>query len=274
MELPKIGLGTWMLKPEEASYSVIEAVKLGYRFIDTAQAYLNEEGVGEGLREVIDTGIIKREEIFIATKIHPMRYRPKAAYKSTLKSLKKLQLEYIDLMQVHYPAFVLGYSHKGTLGALSKLVDEGIIRNYGVSNFTIKLAKEAVEVSEKPIFSNQVEHHPYLQQKELLEAMKMLGLRFISYSPLGRGKVLADPTITEIAIKNKISTAQVCLAWIMSKGAHPIPKATSFDHIRDNFNSQSVNLTVEDFKQIDSIGITERYVHPPVVSPKEWKKKK
>jgi len=272
MELPKIGLGTWMLKPNEATYSVIEAIKMGYRYIDTAQAYFNEKGVGEGLKEVIDTGVVKREEIFVATKVFPMNYRPRAAYKSTLRSIKRLKLEYLDLMQIHWPAFALGYSHKGTLGALSKLVDEGTIKHFGISNFTPQQTNDAVEVCEKPIFSNQIEHHPYLHQNELLKVLKELGIHFISYSPLGRGNALNDPVIKEIAKKNKISSAQVCLSWIISKGAHPIPKATSLEHLKDNFNSLKVQLSEEDLKKIDNIQRVERYVHPPVVAPKEWKK--
>jgi len=272
MNLPKIGLGTWMLKSAEASFSVIKAVKLGYRFIDTAQAYFNEKGVGDGLKEVIDTGIVKRKEIFVATKVLPLYYRQQLTYKSTLKSLKRLQLEYIDLMQIHFPAFNLGYSHKKTLSALSRLVDEGIINHLGISNFTVQHTKDAIDACDKPIFSNQVEHHPYLQQTELLEEVKNLGLKFISYSPLARGKALQDPTIVDIAQRNQISTAQVCLAWIMSKGAYPIPKATSVEHIEDNFKAVNVQLPLEDIKRIDSIGKTERYVTPAIISPKEWKK--
>ncbi|MHA1200042.1 MAG: aldo/keto reductase [Candidatus Heimdallarchaeaceae archaeon] len=272
MELPKIGLGTWMLKPKEATYSVIEAIKMGYRFVDTAQAYFNEKGVGEGLKEIFDTGIAKRDEIFVATKIFPVINRPRAVYRAVLRSIKRLNLEYLDLMQIHWPAFPLGYSHKGTLGALNKLVDEGVINNIGISNFTVKQTQDAVKAIDKPIFSNQVEHHIYLQQKELLETAKALGIHFISYSPLGRGNSLRDPIIVEIAKKNRISTAQVCLAWIMSKGAFPIPKATSLDHIMDNFAAKDVVLPEEDLKKIEAITTVERYVHPPVVAPKEWKK--
>ncbi len=270
MELPKIGLGTWMLKPKEATYSVIEAVKMGYRFIDTAQAYFNEKGVGEGLTEVFDTGIVKRNEIFIATKVHPIRVRPKLAAKSTLKSIKKLKVEYIDLMQIHWPAFILGYSHNQTLEALSKLVDEGVVKHIGISNFSSKQTKDAVKACREPIFSNQVEHHIYLQQKDLLEEMKNLGIKFISYSPLGRGHTLSNPIVIDIAERNKISAAQVCLAWVMSKGAHPIPKATTLDHIKENFAAKDMILPEEDLKKIDSIKRFERYVHPPVVAPKEW----
>ena len=133
------------------------------RFIDTAQAYRNEKGVGEGLTNVIDSGIVKREELIVATKVFPLSLRPKAAKKAIYKSLKNLKLDYIDLMYVHFPAFALGYSHKKTLRVFSELVDEGIFNHIGVSNFTIKMIEDAIESCNKPIFANQIEHHPYLQ---------------------------------------------------------------------------------------------------------------
>ncbi len=270
VNLPNIGLGTWMQKPEVAKYSTIEGIKIGYRFIDTARAYKNEKGVGEGLAEVIDSGIVKREELFVATKVFPLSVRPRAVKRAIYKSLKELNLRYIDLMYVHFPAFVFGYSHKKTLGVFSELVDEGIINHIGVSNFTIKMMEDAIESIDKPIFANQIEHHPYLQQKEQMEFLKQKGIAIISYSPLGRGKVLDDPLIKNIAEKNKISTAQVCLSWLMSKGAYPIPKASSLDHLKDNFAASEVTLPQEDILQIDKIKISQRYVHPPFVSPKEW----
>lgn len=274
MKLPKIGLGTWVLKPYEARYSTIQAIKLGYRFVDTAQSYRNEEGVGEGLQEVLESGIVKREELIVTTKIHPLRLRPKTAVKSTIKSLQKLQLDYVDIMYVHYPAFALGYSHKKTLGALGKLVDEGKIRHIGVSNFTPNQIKDALEVFDKTIFANQIEHHPYLQQQSVLDFHLEKNINQVSYSPLGRGKVLKDPVVNEIAKKNKVSAAQVCLAWVINKGAYPIPKATSLEHLKDNFAAINLQLPDEDIRKIDAIDKHERYVHPPVVSPKEWKKKK
>ena len=274
MELPKIGLGTWVLKPYEARYSTIQAIKMGYRFIDTAQSYKNEAGVGDGLNEVFETGIAKREEVIVATKVFPMSVRPKRAVRSTYKSLNRLQLDYIDIMYIHYPAFVLGYSHEKTLGALGVLVDEGIIKHIGVSNFTPTMITEAHEVFDKKIYANQIEHHPYLQQPEVLEYHKKNNIKQVSYSPLGRAHVLKDPIITEIAEKNKISTAQVCLAWIISKGAYPIPKATSLEHLTNNFKALNIKLPEEDLKKIDTLDKNRRYVHPPVVAPKEWKRKK
>jgi len=274
MKLPKIGLGTWKLKTYEARYSTIQAIKLGYRFVDTAQSYRNEVGVGDGLQEVFESGIVKREELIIATKIHPLRLRPKTVVKSTIKSLQKLQLDYVDIMYVHWPAFALGYSHKKTLGAIGKLVDEGKIRHIGVSNFTPQQIEDALEVIDKPIYANQIEHHPYLQQQPVLDYHREKNITQVSYSPLGRGKVLNDPVITEVAKKNKVSSAQVCLAWIINKGSHPIPKATSLDHLKDNFVALDLQLSDEDIQKIDEIDKHERYLHPPVVAPKKWKKKK
>jgi 2,5-diketo-D-gluconate reductase B len=274
IELPKLGLGTWKLKPYEARYSTIQAIKMGYRHIDTAKAYGNEEGVGDGLKEIFEAGIVKREEIVVATKIFPLALKPKRAVRATYKSLNKLQLDYIDIMYIHYPAFALGYSHDKTLGALSVLVEEGIIKYIGVSNFTPKMITDAHKVIEKRIYANQIEHHPYLQQPEVLEYHKKNNVKQVSYSPLGRAHVLRDPVIVDIAKKNNISEAQVCLSWVISKGAYPIPKATSLEHLSDNFEALNVQLPDEDLKKIDKLEKNVRYVHPPVVSPKEWKKKK
>ncbi len=272
LELPKIGLGTWKLKPSAAKYSTVEAVKLGYRFIDTAQAYGNEHGVGEGLQEIFSSGILKREEIIVATKLHPLKLRPRSAFKSATKSLKKLKLDYIDILYVHYPAFALGYSHNKTLNAISQLIDEGKVLHVGVSNFTTKMIDDALKVSDKPIYANQIEHHPYLKQRQLLEHHKKKGVHVISYSPLARGFALKDNVIVDIAKKNEMSVAQVCLAWVISKGAIPIPKATSLDHLQDNFAAKDKQLSSEDLDKIDNIQISKRMVHPIVVAPKEWKK--
>lgn len=272
MKLPKIGLGTWMLKPQDARFSTIQAIKLGYRFVDTAQAYRNEDGVGEGLQEVFETGIAKREEIIVATKVFPMSVRPKAAVRSTYKSLKRLQLDYVDIMYIHYPAFALGYSHKKTLGALGELVKEGKIKQIGVSNFTPKQIEDALKVIKIPIYANQIEHHPYLKQPSVLEFHKENNIIQVSYSPLGRAKVLKDNIIINIAKKHNVSPAQVCLAWVISKGTFPIPKATSLNHLQDNFAAINIQLPIEDLQKIDEISIIRRFVHPPVVAPKEWKK--
>ena len=272
LKSPPIGLGTWKLRKIEAKFSTSEALKIGYRHIDTAQAYGNEKYVGEGIEEIIDTGIVKRDELIIATKLHPLNLRPNRVLKSTNSSLKKLKLDYVNILYVHYPAFNLGYSHQKTLGAISKLVDEGQVKNIGISNFTLQMIDDALKTCEKPIYANQIEHHPFLQQEELIKYNQMKGIEVISYSPLGRKYVLENPTIQKIAKENEISAAQVCLAWVISKGAFPIPKATSLNHLQDNFQVKDVILKEEELKNIDNISIVKRFVHPMFVSPKEWKK--
>ncbi len=191
--------------------------------------------------------------------------------KSTKKSLDKLGLDYVDILYVHYPAFILGYSHQETLGAISKLIDEGKVKKIGVSNFTAKMINDALEVCDKSIFANQVEHHPYLKQEKLIEHHKKKNILVVSYSPLGRGHVLKDPIILEIAKKNEISPAQVCIAWVISKGTFPIPKATSLNHLKDNYLAHEKIIPSEDLEKIDKIVKKRRYVNPPVVAPKEWK---
>ena len=134
------------------------------------------------------------------------------------------------------------------------------------------MIEEAQEACDKPIFAIQIEHHPYLQQKPMQQFLREKNINLISYSPLGRGNVLNDDIIKEIAERNKISVAQVCLVWLMNKGATPIPKATSLSHLKENFAACDMQLSKEDIQKIDEISINRRFVHPPVVSPKEWKK--
>jgi 2,5-diketo-D-gluconate reductase B len=192
--------------------------------------------------------------------------------KSTDVSISKLGLDFVDLLYVHYPAFVLGYSHEKTLGTISKLIDEGIVKKIGVSNFTIKMVNDAKKMCDKPIYANQIEHHPYLKQKELIEHHHKENVLVVSYSPLARGDALTDTVISEIASKNKMSSAQVCIAWVISKGAFPIPKATSLDHLKENFEATNKLLPSGDLDKIDKIQIEKRLIHPPFVSPKEWRK--
>ncbi|GAI83149.1 unnamed protein product, partial [marine sediment metagenome] len=164
------------------------------------------------------------------------------------------------------------YSHKKTLRAFSQLVYEGKIKNIGVSNFTPQMIEEAQEACDKPIFANQIEQHPYHQQKQMQQFLREKKINLISYSPLGRGNVLNNDIIKEIAERNEISVAQVCLVWVINKGAIPIPKATSLGHLKENFAACNLQLSEEDIQKIDEISINRRFVHPPIVSPKEWKK--
>jgi len=263
LKLPRIGFGTWKLKPKDCVKSVLKAIEIGYRHIDTAQMYRNEHAVGEAIsQETID-----RKELIIATKLAIWRLRPGSVLSSTKKSLQRLKLEYVDILYVHWPAPIF-YRPKKTLKAMSQLVDEGKVKYIAVSNFTPKLLDEALAVCEKPIVANQVEHHPWLQQREMREYLQQHDMYLIAYSPLARGNVKKIPELKQIAENHKCSEAQVSLAWIMHHGAIPIPKATGEDHIRDNFESLNLQLDEKDIKLIDSIKTQKRLVNPPIIRPK------
>ncbi|MHC1591014.1 MAG: aldo/keto reductase [Candidatus Helarchaeales archaeon] len=262
LKLPKIGFGTWKLKGKTCKESVLSALEIGYRHIDTAQLYGNEKQVGEALAEAT----VDRKDLIIATKVSLLKLRPKSVISSTYKSLEKLQLDYVDILYVHWPAMF--YKARKTLPAFSQLVDEKKVRYIGVSNFTPALIEEAIAACDKPIAVNQVEHHPLLKQEELREFLPKKNMLLVAYSPLARGNVFKVPELTQIAKKHRVSEAQVSLAWIMHHGAYPIPKATGEAHIKDCYEAINLELDDEDITLIDSIKMTKRCVNPPFVRPK------
>ncbi|MHA1146003.1 MAG: aldo/keto reductase [Candidatus Helarchaeota archaeon] len=266
LKLPRIGFGTWQLKGETCTKSVIKAIDIGFRHIDTAQAYGNESEVGAALAEAT----IDRKDLIIATKVWIHKLRPKSVKKSTYKSLEKLQLDHVDLLYVHWP-MPFFYKANKTLAAFSELVDEGKIKHVGVSNFNVKLLEEATAACDKPIAANQVEHHPLLKQKTLREYQAKKDIYLVAYSPLARGKIKNYPEISQVASKHKVSEFQVSLAWIMEHGAVPIPKATSESHIKDCHDALNITLDAEDLEIIESIQTEKRCVNPPFVRPK-WDK--
>lgn len=261
LKLPKIGLGTWQLKPKDCVNSVLKAIEVGYRFIDTAQMYRNEQAVGEAISQ----GTINRKELIIATKLAVWNLW--AIKSSTTTSLKKLKTDYVDILYIHWP-IPLFYNPKKTFKAMSQLVDEGKVKYIAVSNFTPKLLDVALAASPKPIIANQVEHHPWLQQREMREYLRQHDMYLVAYSPLARGNIMQKTSeLKQIADKHKCSEAQVSLAWIMQHGAVPIPKSTSEAHIRDNFESINLTLDTEDIALIDSIKIEKRIISPPIIHP-------
>jgi len=264
LELPKIGLGTWMLTGEKATKSVLNGLEIGYRLVDTAQVYGNELEVGNGLSSTS----VPRKDIILATKIFIMSLKPKKVHRSFKESLRKLQTDFVDILYVHWP--VMTYNPKKTLGAMNELVKEGTVKHIGVSNFPIYRMKEAIEASERPILANQMEMHPRLRLQKLHEFNTKNNVYTVAYSPLGRGKIWNDPTLMEIAKKNNISVQQVCLAYLMSRGAIPIPKASTKEHLLDNWKSQEVNLRKEDIAKIETIP-EKRLLNMPIIGPK-WDK--
>ncbi len=255
--MPMLGLGTWQNDdPEQCAESVRTALEMGYRHIDTAQVYDNEEAVGEG----IAAADVDREDVFLATKIWISNLEHDDVLETARASLDRLGVDYVDLLYVHWPSGE--YDPEETLSALSELYDEGLIENVGVSNFLPEDLEVAVDVCDAPILANQVELHPLLPQERIREACDNYDIEVVGYSPLARGQVFDQPEIQDVAEKHGVTEAQVSLAWAREKGVTTIPKATGEDHIGDNWASLTVELDREDVNEIDAIDETSREVDP------------
>jgi 2,5-diketo-D-gluconate reductase B len=255
--MPALGLGTWQNEdPDQCAESVETALETGYRHVDTAQAYGNEDAVGRG----IERADVDREEIFLATKVWIDNLAHDDVLETAEKSLNRLGVESVDLLYVHWPA--RAYDPEETLAAFDELHDDGKIDRVGVSNFEPGQVDEAIDLLDAPLFANQVELHPFLPQDELREHCTDRDVEMVAYSPLARGEVFGDPTLGEIAEKHGVSEAQVSLAWLREKDVTAIPKATSASHIRDNWGSLDLDLDPEDVERIDAIDRRDRRVDP------------
>ncbi|RJX49178.1 aldo/keto reductase [Halonotius pteroides] len=256
-EMPMVGLGTWKNSdPEACADSVATALNTGYRHIDTAQAYDNEAAVGNGLEQAT----VDREEIFLATKIWIDNLSYDDVLETAEASLDRLGVDSVDLLYVHWPSRT--YDAEDTLAAFNELYEQGKIDRIGVSNFEPEQLAEAIELSDAPIFANQIEIHPLLQQQELREVCADHDVELVAYSPLARGEVFDTPEIESIADDHGVSPAQISLAWLRHHGITAIPKATSGEHIRDNWASLSVSLSDAEVETIDGIDTTDRRVDP------------
>ena len=256
-EMPMLGLGTWEnTDPDACAESVATALEMGYRHIDTAQAYGNEADVGDGLA----AADVDRAEVFLATKVWIDNLAHDNVIETTEASLDRLGVDSVDLMYVHWPSRT--YDAEETLAAFNELHDEGKINRIGVSNFEPDQLREAIEISDAPIVANQVECHPLLQQEELRAVCEEEGVDLVAYSPLARGDVFDVPELQAIADDHDASAAQVSLAWLRQQGVTAIPKATSEAHIRDNWQSLSLSLSDEEIEKIESIEQTGRRVDP------------
>lgn len=248
IKVPALGFGTWMLSGNVAYQATRMALDLGYRHIDTAQIYGNEAEIGRAVR---DSGI-PRGEIFITTKIAPSNLRGPDVRRSHEESLKRLGLDDVDLLLIHWPnaSIPLG----DTLEALSRLREERKTRAIGVSNFTAALLREAVERHGADIVCNQVEYHPFLSQRRLLQAMKGYGLMLTAYTPVARGRVFRDPTLVAIGRKYGKSAAQVALRWLLDQDkVGAIPKAAKREHAAANIDIFDFRLAPEDHAAIDRL---------------------
>ncbi|WP_423747040.1 aldo/keto reductase (plasmid) [Haladaptatus sp. SPP-AMP-3] len=257
-EPSQIGLGTYKnTDPERCSKIVSTALEMGYRHIDTAQAYDNETYVGEG----IEHADVDRDDVFLATKVWDDTLAYDDVLSSTDESLDRLGVEGLDLLYVHWPRDT--YDAEETLPAFDELHDEGTIEHVGLSNFTPEQLDEARDTLDAPIFAHQVEMHPLLQQEELHEYAREDDHWLVAYAPIARGEVTHVDEIQEVAEKHDTTPHQVSLAWLAAKkNVVAIPKTSSEDHLQENFEAQELALDEDDIEVIDAIEREERLIDP------------
>lgn len=254
--LPNIGYGTGPLTNAQTCVNYTKAaIEAGYRHIDTAQMYENESFVGQAIRE----SNVSREELFIATKIHPKDLGYEDVLQSTEESLDRLGLDTIDLLYIHWP--IMSYDVEETCAAFDKLYENEYIRNVGVSNFTPERLMRIIERLESPIFANQVEMHPLLPQRELVDIAQEHGHYLVAYSPLARGAVFEVKELKEIAEKHGRTPAQISLAWLVRKqNVVAIPSTTDERHLEENLETAAKELTESDIRRIENVDIRKRIV--------------
>jgi 2,5-diketo-D-gluconate reductase B len=255
-KVPALGLGTWQLSGRSCEQAVRQALALGYRHIDTAQMYGNETEVGRAMRE---SGVA-RDEIFLTTKIAPGNLEPRRAHRSSEESLRRLGLDHVDLLLIHWPTGEAPL--EDTLAAMAKLRQEGKARFIGVSNFTVKLLDQAVAAGHD-LLCNQVEYHPFLSQRAVLGALKRHGMMLTAYTPLARGHVHRSAELAAIARKYDKSPEQLALRWLIDQeNVAAIPKAASRAHAAANIDIFDFAIAPEDRAAIDALRGNLRIVDP------------
>lgn len=248
--IPSIGLGTWTLKGEACAEAVAGAIANGYRHIDTAKMYDNEEGVGQGLK----ASKLARHELFVTTKVWYTDIADGDLQRSAEASLKRLGLDFVDLLLIHWPnpAIPLASSIK----ALCEAKDRGLTRHIGVSNFTTQMLYDAIALASHPIAANQCEYHPHLRQDKVIAACKQHGVAFVSYCPLGRGSVggvIDEPVVQAMAKRLGRSPAQVVLRWHAQQGLVAIPRSSNHQRIADNLKIYDFDLSADDMAALSKL---------------------
>ena len=288
-EMPGIGLGTWKAGKGEVGEAVKTAIRNGYRHIDCAATYGNEAEIGEALAEIFKEGKIKREDLWITSKLWNNAHLKDDVIPVLKSTLRDLQLEYLDLYLIHWPvAFKPGVAFPQSneeylsleeapiIETWNKMIEArelGLTKHIGVSNFSIPKLEELMEESPVAPEMNQIKLHPYLQQDEMLEFCSRNNIHLTAYSPLGSGdrasamkakdepSLLENKTIVQIAKKHGASAAQVLIKWHLIRGTAVIPKSTTPEYITENLSSAGVNLNEEDLKKIADLDRHYRYVN-------------
>jgi 2,5-diketo-D-gluconate reductase B len=242
--IPLIGLGTWELRGPTCARMVEQALRLGYRHVDTAALYDNEGEVGEGLR----ASGIEREEVFITTKVWPSDFAPRDLERSAEDSLARLQLPDVDLLLLHWPNPRIPLSE--TLGALCKVKRMGLARHIGVSNFTVAMIDDAVKLANEPLVCNQIEVHPFLDQSKVIAACRRHGMAVVAYSPIARGRAKGDKVLSRIGKAHGKTAAQVSLRYLVQQGIVVIPRTSRRERLAGNLAIFDFELSAAEMEEI------------------------
>lgn len=255
--LPPIGLGTMGRSGSEAVTLVATALSMGYRHLDTARRYGNETEVGQGLRR---SGVA-RDEVVVTTKLGLDEHQPAAVAAAVTDSLRRLRLDHIDLLLVHWPSPTVPLLD--TLDAMTTARDAGLVRGIGVANLPAWMLEGLP--SDLGLVTNQVEYHPYLQQRRILDACATRGMTLTAYCPLARGRrLLEDPVLQDVATAHGSSPAQIALAWLVQRpGICAIPGSSDVGHLRSNLEATQLELSVDERAAIDALHDGDRVVDPP-----------
>ncbi len=271
-KMPMLGFGTWNLTKDNAKQAIVDAIKTGYRHIDCASIYDNEKEVGEGLRQAIKDGLVTREDLFITSKLWSTDHEPKHVSEACEKTLRDLQIEYLDLYLIHW---AVAFEHGGDLEPLDKnglvrfsrvplqdtwlamedLVSKKLVKSIGVANYSATLLIDLLSYAKVKPVMNQIEIHPYHTQNDLIKFCLSQGVAVTAYSPLSSSDnpVLKDETIIKIASGHKKTAAQVTLRWAYQRGTPAIPKASSLERIKENFSIADFELTEDEMAEISSL---------------------
>ena len=261
-KIPAIGLGTMTLQGEVCVGAVKTALQLGYRHVDTAERYNNEAAVGEGLHQGLRAAGLRREDVFVTTKVYHDKLAADDFQRSFDESLTKLKLPWVDLLLIHWPNPKVPLAE--TLAVLCKAKRDGRAKHVGVANFTTALLEEAVRLADEPLVTNQIEVHPFLDQGKVLAACRGHGLAVTAYCPLARGKIAGNETLERIGRAHGKSASQIALRYLVQQGIIPIPRTANPTHLAANLAIFDFSLTDDEMAEVDGLRQPgTRVVNPP-----------
>lgn len=252
--IPALGLGTWDLR--DTARVVAQALHLGYRHIDTAAIYGNEREVGEGFR----ASGVRRDQVFLTTKVWQTNLAPPEFERSTKESLARLRMSELDLLLIHWPNPQIPLAE--TIGALCNMKREGFTRHIGVSNFPVALLEQALTLSPEPLVTDQVEWHPFLDQSKVRAACRQHGLAVTAYSPIARGEASKDGTLATIGMHYRKTASQVSLRYLLQEGAVVIPRTSRRERLEENMAVFDFSLNDAEMEQIRALAGGRRVVNP------------